>query len=248
MAIDQPTSTDTLNAGNHDESHRIIATDPGATVKTITVDSSSVTKVGDADGADFLKVEADGTIEFNGAATVWDDLRVVPGAFQFAGNSDPTIASWQPGGSGTTFKVYKFQENNEIFFTCQLPHSYKQGTNIIAHLHWTPGDRGDDEGTATVAWKVDYSWANFDTNFGASATADLSDACQSTDDEHLVTPEVVITGTGKTISSILVCRLWRDSSGDTWVGTTTAQSPAILEFDFHFEIDTVGSRQELSVK
>jgi len=243
MAVEQPSATDTLGNPSHSTLHKIIASDLSAGVQTITVDASSITRIGDADGSNYTKVEADGTVEFNGDATVWDDLRIVPGAFEFAGNSDPTLQTWQPGGSGTQFQIYKFVEGDEVFFTCQLPHSYKEGTDIGAHLHWTPADRGTDEGTAVVAWKLDYSWANIDGTFGASATVDLSDACQSTDDDHLNTPEVAISGTDKTISSILVCRLWRDLTGDTWVGTTAAQSPAILEFDFHFEIDTVGSRQ-----
>ena len=28
--------------------------------------------------------------------TVWDDLRIVPGAFSFGGSSDPTLRDWQP--------------------------------------------------------------------------------------------------------------------------------------------------------
>nr|NIT56081.1 hypothetical protein [Fodinibius sp.]NIW44238.1 hypothetical protein [Gammaproteobacteria bacterium]NIX55395.1 hypothetical protein [candidate division Zixibacteria bacterium]NIY24664.1 hypothetical protein [Fodinibius sp.] len=41
-------------------------------------------------------------------APAWDDIRIVPGAFQFAGLSDPTLADWQPGGAGAIFKLYEF--------------------------------------------------------------------------------------------------------------------------------------------
>ena len=46
---------------------------------------------------------------------------------------------------------------------------------------------------------------------------------------------------------MLVCRLYREDTGadDTWTGGTNATSPALLEFDIHFEIDTMGSRQEV---
>jgi hypothetical protein len=180
--------------------------------------------------------------------TVWDDVRIVPGTFQFVGASDPTIANWQPGGSGTIFKVYKFQKTNEAFFTCQIPHTYKQGTDIEAHLHWTPCDRGVAEGVAKVGWKIDYSWVNISGAFVASATLDLSDACSGVDDAHELTACIPITGTSKNISSMLVCRVYRSDTGtdDTWVGTTVAQSPALLEVDFHFEINTMGSREELT--
>ena len=44
----------------------------------------------------------------------------------------------------------------------------------------------------------------------------------------------------------LVCNIRRSDTGadDTWVSTTTGQLPLLLEVDFHFEIDTVGSRTQ----
>ncbi len=175
---------------------------------------------------------------------VWEDLRIIPGAFEFAGVSDPTLQAWQPGGAGTTFRVLKFQSGDEVFFTCQIPHIYKEGTDIKAHIHWTPADRGNEESGNTVAWKLDYSWANINAVFLSSSTVDMTATCTGTDDYHEKTATATITGTGKTISSMLVCRLYRDA-GDTWVGLTAAQSPVLLEFDVHFQIDTIGSRQEL---
>lgn len=178
--------------------------------------------------------------------TVWEDMKIVPGAFQFVGVGDPTLVDWQPGGSGTTFKVYKFQLNNAAYFTVQVSHRYKQGTDLEAHLHWTPADRGNEESGNLVGWKIDYSWANVNGVFAPSATVDLSDACTGTDDYHEIASSVAIVGTSKNISSMLVCKVYRSDTGadDTWVGTTAAQSPALLEVDFHFEIDTAGSRQE----
>lgn len=185
-------------------------------------------------------------IQPNVANTVWDDIRIVPGAFSFAGSSDPTLVSWQPGGSGATFKVYAFQKNNEAFATCQLPHSYKEGTDLYFHLHWTPKDRGDEENGVAVGWKVDYSIANTNGTFGVSATADFSDTCSGTDDKHEKTASIQVSGSGLTISSMVLLRIYRSDTGadDTWVGTTTAQSPVLLEFDIHFEIDSLGSNNE----
>ena len=180
--------------------------------------------------------------------TVWDDLLINSGVFKFAGTADPTLEDWRPGGSGTTFKGYKFKKNDEIYFSCQIPHTYKEGTNIRAHVHWTPADRGNEESGNYVGWKLDYSWANINgTAFGASAVIDMSDTCAGTDDYHEVSAGLTeLTGTGMTISSMLICRLFRSDTGtdDTWVGTTGAQSPLLLQFDFHHEIDSAGSRVE----
>lgn len=176
--------------------------------------------------------------------SVWDDLRITPGSFDRVGVSDPAIVVYAPGGGANTY-LYEFQLDDIASFTIQLPHGYKQGTDITCHVHWTPGARGNEENGATVGWKVDYSWANIDGNFGALATVDLSDTCDGTDHKHLMTPSGTITGTSKEISSMLICNIKRTDTGtdDTWAGTASGQLPMILEIDFHYEIDTLGSRQ-----
>ena len=178
------------------------------------------------------------------ATVVWDDLRIVPSAFDLPGSAYPSVGDYQTGGSGTTFKVYQFAKGDMAFFTCQIPHGYKQGEDIKVHVHWTPRDRGTEESGNAVAWKIDYSWANIDAAFGASATVDLTDTCTGTDHLHEITSDATVTGTSKNISSMLICKIYRaDVGGDTWSGTTAAQLPVLLEVDFHVPIDTIGSRQ-----
>lgn len=198
--------------------------------------------------ANYSKVEADGTLVFAGDATVWDDMRIVPGAFDFPGVNDPAQVNWQPGGSGTTFRVYEFQLDDQAFFTCQFPHGYKTGENIYVHVHWTPGTRGNEESGKGVAWRLDYSWANIGSAFGASDTVmddvgDANDVVVGTDHLHQMTSDYAITGTNKGISSMLVCRIYRpDVAEDTWAGTASGSLPILLEVDFHYPMDTVASR------
>jgi hypothetical protein len=179
--------------------------------------------------------------------TVWEDMRVTPAGFDRAGIADPSLVSYQPGGSGTATYLYEFQKNDIAYFTVQIPHAYKLGTDIYAHVHWTAGANGATENGHTVGWKIDYSWANVNSNFGAMAELDLSDACDGTDHKHQMTPDVVIDGhtSAKGISSMLICNIKRTDTGtdDTWVGTASGELPMILEIDFHYEIDTLGSRQ-----
>ncbi len=213
----------------------------GSNLAEINTAKIDLLKAGNVSAGNYTEFEADGTMVAHGNAATWDDMRIIPGAFVFAGLNDPTIVDWQPGGSGTTFKVYEFATSNQAFFTVQVPHGYKEGSNLSVHIHWTPGTRGNEEADKTVAWKLDYSWANIDGTFGVSATADMTDTCTGVDHAHLMTPAVDIPGTGKTISSMLVGRIYRDT-GDSWVGTLSGQRPILLEIDFHFEQDTIGSR------
>jgi len=174
----------------------------------------------------------------------WEDLRMVPGAFDFAGASDPVLSNWQPGGAGATFKVFEFNNGNEVFFTCQMPHAYKEGTDLKPHVHWSPRARGVAENGNTVAWKLDVAIANVEGVFLSSITVDLTDVCAGVNERHEISPSGTINGTGLTISHVLVCRLYRDV-GDSWSLNTLGNRPVLLEFDIHFEKDTPGSRQEL---
>jgi len=177
----------------------------------------------------------------------WEDMRIVPGAFTFPGAADPVLDSWQPGGSGTTFMVYVFAKNDYVNATCQIPHTYKQGSDLKPHIHWTPRNRGVSENGNNVGWKVDYSIANPDGTFGPSITVDLQDTCNGVNHRHEITRSGIISGTGIQISSILQLKIYRSDTGadDTWAGTIASQLPALLEFDIHFEINELGSEQEL---
>ena len=194
-------------------------------------------------GSDYTEIESDGTVAHYGNATIWDDKMAGSGVFQFRGLADPAKGDWTV--DGVTYMTYAFNQSDEVFFPIQIPHSYREGSDIYAHLHWTPRDKGATESGHTVAWKLQYTWANIDGTFSTSNTVDLTDTCDGTDDKHQMTPDVLVSGTGKEISSMVMCRLYRDT-GDTWSGTGASGAPAILEFDFHFEKNTEGSRQRLS--
>jgi hypothetical protein len=63
-----------------------------------------------------------------------------------------------------------------------------------------------------------------------------------------MTSDTTITAVDKHISSMLLCNITRTDTGtdDTWVGTISGQLPLILEVDFHYPIDTLGSRTSSS--
>lgn len=177
---------------------------------------------------------------------VYEDIRVSTGNIDRPGLDDPTWVSVTPGGGAITTRLLEFAVDDLGTFTVQIPHSYKTGQDIRVHIHWTPGTRGNEESGKYVGWKIDYSWANINGAFAAMATADLSDACNGVDWEHNMTPEATIDGhtVAKGISSMLICNVKRTDTGadDDWAGTSSGQLPLLLEVDFHFPIDTMGSR------
>lgn len=176
--------------------------------------------------------------------TVWDDIRIVPSAFDFAGNADPANVSVTFGGRA--WRLYEFADQDECFVTVQMPHGYKRGSVLRPHVHWTPGARGNEEAGKSVGWKVDIACAKLNAAFANLATVDLTSTltAEAVDGQHVIGPAANFTPPADFgESGMLLVRLYRD--GGTWAGTATGSLPLLLELDIHFEMDKIGSDAEI---
>lgn len=211
-----------------------------AIIPLINLDDISDVDVTPTDGAP-LKYDAD--TQTWGTRIEWDDLRITPGSFDRPGISDPAYVAYAPNGGGLTVYVPEFDKDDFVSFAVQLPHGYAEGEDIYVHLHWTPGARGVAEAGNLVGWKLDYSWANYGENFADMQTINLSDACDGVNHRHQMASDVLISGAGKHISSMILCNQCRTDSGadDTWATNTSGNLPLLLEVDFHVPHDTQGS-------
>ncbi len=183
-----------------------------------------------ADSDFLLECGSQKTLELQ--TTVWDDEKIPIGAM-IPGAVPPTVGTFFGSVSVLLFAPGAM---NEVYLTIQLPHRYKEGTDIEAHVHWSPTSTS----TLNVKWNLDYHWKNIGAAFtGAATTISVTDPGNGVTGEHQVAAFPTITGSGQTISSMLVCRLYRDATNDNY-----PQNAALLEFDIHFEVNTLGSRQE----
>lgn len=212
-------------------------------ITTNIINDGSNIIIGDADGNDYISIEnQSGEMRLVGEATAWEDLRI-SGAMVRLGSTAPTLGAFGPSGG---LKVLRFESSHhdEIHFEIQMPHAWKEGTYIYPHVHWTPVNTT----TGNVVWELEYAWTNINGTFGApsSLTSDAT-AAGGTAWVHKVTPlkdgssNTYIDGTGKTISSMLVCRLHRNAGSGS---DTLASDVAFLEFDIHYEVDSFGSDEE----
>jgi hypothetical protein len=186
-------------------------------------------------GAEWAQIPANPT--FN--ESHWDDLR-----FNIA-DVAPGIANppdWVQVSALGNLYVLAFNKNTqeEIYFWPQIPHRWEQGSTLHPHVHWI-----NHEGTTgDVVWGLEYSVANINGVFPASTTVTATAACVALDGGlpvHQMTELPTIDMTGKTLSSMMFCRFYRvaDDAADT-----ADDDVGLLEVDFHYQIDSTGSRQE----
>lgn len=179
----------------------------------------------------YFYIESDGSFQLEGTATQWDDLRV-----SLAVTKKGTLSKPHDYLLHGIYYTYAFEddETEDVIFFVQLPHSYKLRSAIYPHVHWFP----TESGTGTVKWGLSYSWANYQSAIPNPTTIYATDNALG-QYRHSIAQFPAISGTGKNISSMLCCRLYRNATADTY-----GHDAGILEFDFHFEINTLGSRQE----
>jgi hypothetical protein len=164
--------------------------------------------------------------------SVWDDLRAPATGINPPGQvSDP---DWDDTRIGWLFDPAGTEMIQVIF---QLPHSWKLATNLHPHIHWQPTNTD----TGFVRWQLEYEWTNIDGTAAGFTTIVIDDAGDGTDGKHQYIEFTELSGSGKTLSSIISCKVSRLGASDTYTGDALFK-----EFDMHFEIDTIGSRLELT--
>lgn len=182
------------------------------------------------------KFEADGTLVFENDATVWNDINISAMLMATAGATVPPLTAINASGiQGRAFTGTGVTAQ-EGWGSLEILHDYKEASDITPHVHWMPTTTG----AGNVKWQLEYYWLNNGDTAGASTTITLTDAAGGTAWVERRASFAAITGTGKTIGSRFLFRLFRDPAD----GSDTYGDPALLlDVGIHYQIDTVGSRQ-----
>jgi hypothetical protein len=202
---------------------------------------------GGSGATNYLSIADDGTVTLNGTASTYEDLRVDGSRVQ---NQGVTAPAWAVFVGGLFMNFFEDTKTQSVYFNVQMPHAWKQGTGLGAHVHWTT--KAIAPLTTTVRWTLEYQWVSIGANYNMSTHATTTGYTVLTNEninsdnslavgEHAITPIGTISGSGQGLSSILVCRLYREGGGanDTYTGDA-----GLLGIDFHYEIDSFGSSNE----
>lgn len=170
----------------------------------------------------------------NPAVTVgWTDLRAPATTIRQGATGKPDFDTTDLG------LLFPQNDPDEIaYIIMQLPHEWKEGSELRPHIHYI-----QDEAEVPV-FKMEYRW----TNNGAAPAGSFTTLTQNGLKFIYVSGSLMqvatfpaIDGTGKTLSSILEVKLYRDDN-------VVSGAVLVKEFDVHYQIDQErGSRQE-SVK
>lgn len=171
----------------------------------------------------------------------WDDeLTALVSAK--AGGSAPTWAKLADDGSGST-GVYAWQfptnAETELHFSMQLHHSWMEGTEIRPHVHWIQPDATAGKG---VRWGLEYYVSSPAQQAPANTT--IIGATGNTGSEirhHHITGFDPIDLTGCTVSTVIICRVFRDHDH---ADDDYAQAVQPLYVDGHILKNSVGSQRE----
>lgn len=184
----------------------------------------------------------------------WDDIRVPISATKNGGSKDPGFEVFKRDTAGTSQGVFIYwfdaAAEEELYFAVQMPHGWNR-TAISPHVHWTPKTTADGTPAGQkVKWGLEYTWAEIGADYPVTQII-TTDAHTPADADvvagrHYLSafPDIEPSASTDGISSMLICRIFRDATDAT--NDTYEHDAGLLEIDFHYQMDQMGSKQELS--
>lgn len=182
----------------------------------------------------------------------WDDLRVEPVA-RTTGTNAPSFEKWFDDAAGTSRGVYLYSfddaiavNEKEVFFNMQMPHAWN-GTAIHLHVHWV-GNSNDT--SSQPRWGLEYVWQNIGNTFTDSTVVYSTSLVPADIDivagRHYISAFDVISPStyANDISSMLIGRLFRNSSHASDTYDVGGNKCGLLYIDAHYQINSLGSRTE----
>jgi len=173
------------------------------------------------------------------AIDTWDDV-VIPVQSTYKPQADPPTVGYYRNGI-----IYEFNTDDTIYFTIQLPHGYKVGSDVGIHFHFLISDAIADGTSYEPEFELSYNVAEINGDFNAADGVNPSSkvlAGPISEDTHMIWDMLDISYASypMSLSSLILCKLQLIGK-DGYPGTIN-----ILSVDAHVLKDTIGSSSETS--
>lgn len=194
-----------------------------------SVIETTTATIGDVAGGDYIEIESDGSIEYHGDATVWEDLN-----FGILDTGVPVATQPDDVQIGNVwYKEFTSSNNQLCAHQREIPHEATLSQTLYGHLHCflKSGESAGTTGvTFTLYWELRQSAGT--TNGSLTLTA--------TSAELTANPDIfrVTEGTGLAGPSVLggqIALTLSRTAGD-------AGDVIVTTYGFHYEKDREGSR------
>jgi hypothetical protein len=127
---------------------------------------------------------------------------------------------------------------SELFFTAQMDHGYKMGTDMNPHVHYSP----TTSNTGNVVWGIEYTVSPVNGIFGTTNILEVVDPVDGIAYKHQPASFGIMDGI-EAVSFMFVGRVYRDG---TSAEDTYPDGAALLEIDIHYLADSIGSSLEFT--
>jgi hypothetical protein len=177
--------------------------------------------------------EADGTLVFEADATVWKDVMFPMAPPKTTGAGNPTLTTYNGNIRGYSFAVNDVHD----FDPQEQEHDSKIGSTATFHLHWL--SRSNDGTDRAVKVELEYDIEPASGALPSTVTASAEFVIPAGSAVNTVQRSDITTFTVVAIARMVGARIKRVTS----VGAAPSVDPVFRALHFHYEVDTVGSRQ-----
>jgi hypothetical protein len=195
---------------------------------------------GEMDTLSRLIITGEDSLLLSGAATVFNDLLNGAEASR-TGVVAPSTGTGFRGDANVYMTTFIHTQADELQFSIQFGHGWAYGTTFFPHVHFCPTVAGGANNAAQFI--LAYRFANINEQFAAGESTFTMTKTWTGDKSwyHYIAENAAgITVPSGTLSAIMKCRVYRNNA----VANNLAGSVAVLFFDWHIELDRLGSRTE----
>jgi hypothetical protein len=211
--------------------------DSGNVTAAGAISGKTGSNFGDGGSTNYSEFESDGTLKYNGNATVFKDINLGAAQLGTPAVNAPDIDEFVDNlGADTGIETLAFAPAEHISGDFEIQHDYKEGTDVVFHIHWQ--GIAAPTGTDKVQWQLTYTVADEETTLAPVTTITI-ETDFDTQYEFKRSDFAAISGTGLEIGDQFLFRLERiAASVDEYAGDAL-----IATVGLHYETDTTGSRQ-----
>ncbi len=187
------------------------------------------------------------------SAIKWVDLNINY-ALSVSGPSAPSLVSVTNPASGSLIKQLAFDNNDELFGQCQLPHTSAITNAAFPAFYTEPHVHFDTIGTlnsthSNVTWRIEWEWANINGGWVRGTNQETMGVTNNFT-HYILDLGHITNNPPMNISAVFRCRLTRPASATQEYDSTPNSHTVILDaFDLHVPIgnqNAIGSSTDVA--